>query len=106
MKKLFLLLALCGVMVACNDEEENKEMGAIDYYIEWMTASANDDHAAYNEAMTKYKELTKNMSHKEKQNLYNEMNRWNNANRKISTKAMSNQTHMDVEYEKAMKNKQ
>lgn len=105
MKKLFLLLALCGVMAACNSKEEEteKEKGAIDYYIEYMEAAAAEDHEAYNEAMEKYEEATKDMNNKEMQELYNDMNRWNSNNVKTSSKAMSNQIHMDSEYEKSKK---
>jgi ABC-type glycerol-3-phosphate transport system substrate-binding protein len=105
MKKLFMLLALCGAMVACNseDKEEEKEKGAFDYYVEWMTASAEDDHEAYNEAKAKYEELIKDMSHKEIQKLYDDINRWNANNVKLSSKATSNMIHMSNEYEKSLR---
>lgn len=103
MKKLFLLLAMAGIMVACGGNEEEKETkkSAFDYYVDYMEAAAEEDQEAYNKACEAYEEATKDMSREETTELYDKMNRWNYYNSDKASKATSNLIKMDREYEKS-----
>lgn len=105
MKRLFLLLAMAGVMAACGGEDKKSEEAenktAFDYYVDYMKAAAEDNQEAYNEAYKAYEEATKDMSREEENALFDKMNRWNTQNSEIASKAMSNHTKMNIGYEKS-----
>lgn len=105
MKRLFLLLAIAGVMVACSGEdkksEEQRSKTAFDYYVEWITASAEGNQEAFNVAYEAHEKATKDMSHDELRRLYEDVNRWNVQNSDIATKGTTNLIRMKNEYRKS-----
>lgn len=74
---------------------------AFDYYVEWITASAEGNQEAFNVAFEAHEEATKDMSHDELRRLYEDVNRWNVQNTDIATKGTTNLIRMKNEYRKS-----
>lgn len=92
-------------MVACGGEdkkdEEQRSKTAFDYYVEWITASAEGNQEAFNVAYEAHEKATKDMPHDELSRLYEDINRWNVKNTNIASKGTSNLIRMKNGYEKS-----